>query len=144
MNKDRMGKHISLLYRYSQIFFNKEFRRYHLGSGQYMFLIELYQNPGITQEQLSERVRIDKATTAKAIAKLIAEGYVTKQTSAADKRAYNLYTTEKAAAIQNDLFALLDDWNRRLLDGFSAADQEIAHRLLEKMCTNVLTHSTRE
>ncbi|WP_346355635.1 MarR family transcriptional regulator [Azotosporobacter soli] len=144
MNKDRMGKHISLLYRYSQIFFNKEFKRYNLGSGQYMFLIELYKHPGITQEQLSERVRIDKATTAKAIAKLIAEGYVTKETSATDKRAYNLYTTEKAAAIQDELFLLMDGWNQQLLDGFSTAEQETAHQLLEKMCANALAQASRE
>lgn len=138
MNKDRLGKHISLLYRYSQIFFNKEFKAYQLGSGQYMFLIELYQNPGITQEQLSELVRIDKATTAKAIAKLIAAGYVTKHTSAADKRAYNLYATDKAETIKSSLFSLLDVWNKLLLDGFDAEEQQFAHRLLEKMCANAL------
>lgn len=143
MNKDRMGKHISLLYRYSQIFFNKEFRLHNLGSGQYMFLIELYKNPGITQEQLSDIVRFDKATTAKAIAKLVAEGYVVKHTSSNDKRAYNLYTTEKAELIKLNLFSSLDEWNRLLLDGLSAEEEAAAHRLLEKMCANVLTQTHR-
>ncbi len=29
-----------------------------------------------------------------------------------DKRAYNLYTTGKAQSIKDDLFGILDAWNR--------------------------------
>ncbi|MBP2651903.1 MAG: transcriptional regulator [Firmicutes bacterium] len=56
MQKDRFGKHISLIYRYSQIFFNSELKKYNLGSGQYIFLVNLFKNNGINQEQLSDIV----------------------------------------------------------------------------------------
>lgn len=136
--KDRFGKHVSLIYRYSQIFFNAQLKKYNLGSGQYIFLINLFENNGISQEQLSDMVKIDKATTARAVAKLVNEHYVIRKVSETDKRAYNLYTTDKAEAIKPDLFAVLDAWNQTMLDDFSSQDKEILLKLIEKVGSNIL------
>ena len=69
-NNEYLGKYISLIHRQANVFFTKEFSKFGFGSGQYMFLIHLYKNDGISQEELSELVNIDKGTTAKAIRKL--------------------------------------------------------------------------
>lgn len=138
MQKDRFGKHISLIYRYSQIFFNSELKKYNLGSGQYIFLISLFENNGISQEQLSDIVKIDKATTARAVAKLVSENYVIRKISDSDKRAYNLYTTDKAKSIKNSLFEILDSWNNIMLDHFANEEKELLLKLTEKVGANIL------
>ncbi len=141
LQKDRFGKHISLIYRYSQIFFNSELKKYNLGSGQYIFLINLFQNNGISQEQLSDIVKIDKATTARAIAKLVKESYVIREVNDKDKRAYNLYTTPKAESIKNILFRILDSWNKIMLDNFTNEEKEILLKLTEKVGSNILNQA---
>lgn len=143
MQKDRFGKHISLIYRHSQIFFNVQFKSYNLGSGQYIFLVNLYQNQGITQEQLSDIVKMDKATTAKAIAKLIAEGYVIRKTCESDRRAYNLYTTEKAEAIKGNVFEILDEWNDIMMSTLDTKDRKRLFKLIEKISTNIVNYQSK-
>lgn len=143
MQKDRFGKHISLIYRYSQIFFNAQLKKYHLGSGQYIFLVNLFENNGISQEQLADIVKIDKATTARAVAKLVEEKYVIRKISRNDKRAYKLYTTDKAAAIKDILFGLLDSWNTIMLDQFDSGERKTLFTLIEKVGDNILHHAHR-
>lgn len=141
MQKDRFGKHISLIYRYSQIFLNAQLKKHNLGSGQYIFLMSLFEHNGINQEQLSDIVKIDKATTARAVAKLVNEGYVIREISETDKRAYNLYTTEKALAIKEVLLSILDTWNEIMLDNLTPAERHTLLELTEKVSSNILKPS---
>lgn len=143
LQKDRFGKHISLIYRYSQIFFNSELKKYNLGSGQYIFLISLFKNNGISQEQLSDIVKIDKATTARAVAKLVNENYVIRKISENDKRAYNLYATDKAESIKNILFGILDSWNEIMLENIDRKERETLLKLIEKVGSNILSKTNQ-
>jgi len=143
LQKDRLGKHISLIYRYSQIFFNAELKKYHLGSGQYIFLVTLFKHNGISQEQLSDLVKIDKATTARAVAKLVNENYVNRKINENDKRAYHLYTTEKAESIKSRLFEILDSWNQIMLDTLASEEKAILLQLIEKVGVNILNQANQ-
>lgn len=138
MPKDRLGKHISLIYRYNQIFFNAALKKYNLGSGQYIFLVTLFENNGINQEQLSNIVKIDKTTTARAVAKLVDENYVIRKIDKNDKRAYNLYTTDKAESIKNILYDIIDDWNKIMLDDLNYEERKSLLKLTEKVASNII------
>ena len=59
-----MGMSIALLYRYSQSYFNEEFKKFGLGNGQYVFLLHLLDHEGINQETLAHMVKIDKTKQA--------------------------------------------------------------------------------
>ena len=143
MKTEHLGKHISLLYRQSQIYFNAELKKYQLGSGQYIFLLSLLKNEGINQEQLADIVKIDKTTTARAVAKLESEGYLTRETSLEDKRAYILHSTEKARSIQKVLGEILDRWNDSMLADFTAEDKNTLRRLLDRAIGNILSSSIK-
>ena len=67
---------ISSLYRYTQKYFDKKLVEYNIGSGQLLFLFLINENEGISMQQLSNMVDIDKGTTTKSIKKLVDEGYV--------------------------------------------------------------------
>lgn len=69
-------KHIGIIHRAACMYYSKELSKFGIGSGQYLFLLNLYRNEGITQEELTEQVKLDKATTARAIKKSEIEGYV--------------------------------------------------------------------
>ena len=95
-NQSSIGRPISILYRYGQSYTSKKLEAYNIGSGQYIFLLALYRNDGISQEELSAYLKIDKATTAKAVKKLIEAGYIRRDIDSSDKRAYKVFLTAKA------------------------------------------------
>ncbi|MFD1956365.1 MarR family winged helix-turn-helix transcriptional regulator [Paenibacillus thailandensis] len=88
------GQYISAIYRHMQVLISSELAPYRIGSGQYIFLMAIASREPTTQKALSEKLLIDKTTTAKAIAKLEAEGYVRREADPADNRYHLLYLTE--------------------------------------------------
>lgn len=135
-NTEHMGKYISALYRSGSMYFNKNFEKYNIGSGQYPLLLSLCHGEGVTQEELSCKLFIDKGTTAKAIKKLEEEGYVKREIDDHDKRAYKVYLTDDGRKIINDIFEVLNSWNNILTSGFTEEEKKLALNLLQRMLEN--------
>ena len=89
-----IGKYISQLYRKGSVFINKEVSEYGIGSGQFMFLLELYINDGKNQEEIAETLKIDKGTTARALKKLEEQGFVTRIKDENDKTVNSLSNSD--------------------------------------------------
>ena len=137
INKEYFGRYISILYRQASVFYSKEFNKFGIGAGQYMFMIHLYKNDGISQEKLSELINIDKGTTAKAIKKLEELGYVERNKDISDKRVNKIYLTDKALEIKNEFLTSLNKWENMLTSNLS--DEEILYglKILNKLTKNV-------
>lgn len=132
-----IGKYISLLHRKGSIFINRELSNYGIGSGQFMFLLELYIQDGRNQEELSERLKIDKGTTARALKKLEEQGFITRLKDECDKRSNKIYLTQKAKDVQENVYDILDEWNKKLRESLSEEEEDIVENLLMKVCNNI-------
>lgn len=135
-NTETMGKYISILYRSGSVFFNHKFEKFSIGSGQYPFLLFLYHNGGVTQEEMSCKLFIDKGTTAKAVKKLEDEGYIKRMIDEKDKRAYKVYLTEEGRQTANEVFKVLYEWNNTLTSDFTEEEKELALSFLQRMVKN--------
>ncbi|WP_264737861.1 MarR family winged helix-turn-helix transcriptional regulator [Cytobacillus firmus] len=135
-NKETIGRWISLLHRYGNVYINEQFKPYNIGAGQYQFLAMLYQNEGLSQDELACLLKIDKGTTARAIAKLENEGYVERKVFSVDKRIKKLYLTDKAYLFESKLISILLGWSDVLTKDLSIDEQEYALKLLNKMALN--------
>ncbi|WP_099188384.1 MarR family winged helix-turn-helix transcriptional regulator [Tepidibacter mesophilus] len=140
-DKHIIGKSISILYRYSQIFFNDEFKELSIGKGQYMILMCLYWHKGITQDDIAKKLRIDKANVARGVKKLEEEGYVTREVDPDDKRAYRLYTTEKAIKVQPQIYDSLIKWTNIITDNISNDEIEQFIKTITKLTINACEYS---
>ena len=127
-----IGKYISQIYRKGNSFISKEISKFGIGSGQIMFLIELYKNDGISQEELSEILNIDKATTCRAIKKLEKEELLIKVKDENDKRAYQLYLTEKSKSIEDNIKNALNEWEKHISKELSQEEVNILINMLKK------------
>ncbi|MBQ5695746.1 MAG: MarR family transcriptional regulator [Clostridium sp.] len=136
-NNEYLGKYISLIHRQANVFFTKEFSKFGFGSGQYMFMIYLYENDGISQEALSKLVNIDKGTTAKAIKKLEELELITRSKDLNDKRINKIYLTSKALNIKNDFFSVLTKWENILTNELSTEEVSKSLKLLNRVTKNV-------
>lgn len=135
-NEHSIARWISILYRYGQGYMGKNIESYNIGSGQYIFLIALYKKEGISQEQISEHLKVDKATTARAIKRLEKEGYIRRAIDENDKRAYKIYLTQKALNIKSELYGVIRKWENMLSSGLSESEKEIFLKMLKTMAEN--------
>lgn len=133
-----VGKYISILYRQAQAYIGNQMKAYNIGSGQYPFLLILYEQDGISQEELASKLMIDKGTTARAIDKLEKAGYVIRKINSLDRRAYNVFITNKARDIQPVLYGILRSWADVLVGNLSENEREMLYNTLEKMVNNTL------
>ena len=77
----------SILYRCNQKYFDKLLSEYDLGYTHMMLLTQIYEEEGISMNELALRGVFDKGTITKSIQKLEQLGYVVIQNSEVDKRA---------------------------------------------------------
>ena len=59
------------------------------------YLLEICDEPGISQDNLAQRICINKSNVARQVAILEENGFVSRQPCTADKRVMKLYPTEK-------------------------------------------------
>lgn len=136
MNKESIGRWISLLHRYGNVYMNERLKDFDLGAGQYQFLAILYQNEGISQDEIAFLLKMDKGTAARAIAKLEKEGYVERKVFVVDKRIKKLYLTEKGHAFEPTLTSILQEWKTIIVEGLSEEEQIYALKMLNSMSKN--------
>lgn len=139
MNEKRpenIGRYISQIYRKGSSFIAKGLSGYGIGSGQVMFLLELYRQDGRSQEDLSDTLNIDKGTTARALKKLEEENFVIRLKDEYDKRAYKIYLTEKGSNAKYDVYKVLEDWNTVIASGITNEEKDLVIELLKKICIN--------
>ncbi len=93
--EESIGRYLAYIYRTGQCYVSRELDKYGIGSGQFIFLLALSDKDGVSQDALTEFVRVDKATTGRAVKKLAEEGFIVREKNPEDKRAYQIYLTEK-------------------------------------------------
>ncbi|WP_238883484.1 MarR family transcriptional regulator [Clostridium sp. YIM B02551] len=139
-SSESLGKWISILNRYNQNYISKHLKEYNIGSGQYIFILNLYCNDGISQDKLSDLLAIDKGTTAKAIKKLEEAGYVRRDVDETDRRAYKLYVTQKALDIKPIITRVLNESSSFLSFDFTEEEKLLTLKLLKKMSDNAIKY----
>lgn len=97
------------------------------------YLMQICANPGITQDRLAQLIFINKSNVARQAAFLEEEGYIRREPSQADRRAMELYPTEKALALLPQVKTILTDWERCITEGVTQEEMEIVTRVLSRM-----------
>jgi DNA-binding MarR family transcriptional regulator len=126
------------IYRNTVEYTNEVFKKYSLGSGTYPYLMILYNNKeGISQNQISRELAVDKALSARVIKKLIDLDYIRKETNTKDSRAYCLYLTDKAKTIIPAMKEELGIWNEIMTQNLTEEEKDNITDLLSKVLGNI-------
>ncbi len=135
--KESIGRLVSILHRWAQVYFQKELDSLGLSHGQLKIVMYLGRFEGATQQELSKYFHLDKGTTSFLIKKMYKAGYVRKEKNPADKRSHNLYLTVKTIAKYKRLREISMGWTDILLKDFSEEKRSQAFDLLNEMINNV-------
>ena len=136
--KESIGRWISLIYRQGQIHIGKELQVYNIGSGQFPFLTVLYDEDGLSQEEISRILNVDKATAGRDIKRLAEEGYVERKRNPEDRRAYKIFLTEKGKKVKPVIIRVLSSWTSILSSDFTEEEKDLIIELLKRMYQNAL------
>ena len=103
---ERLLLNISLLYRGLNKYLDRVLKPYGLGSGQFLFIIIINENEGISMNEIITNSYFDKGTVSKTIQKLEEENYIYYKLDENDKRIKRIYTTNKTNTIMNELYQI--------------------------------------
>lgn len=138
-NKEVLCRLLGALHRSAKNYFHREFSNSDLSGGAHAFLMLLFHEDGLTQQDLSTRLNFDKAHTTRSIQRLIASGFISRQRDANDQRAYRIYLTDKAKQMEHEFKKILSQWSSVISTGFSDVELQILVNLLDRMNTNAQT-----
>ena len=117
--------------------FSKRIASHGVTFGLWPFLRALWEEDGLTQRQLSERVRMKGPTTVAAVNRLEARGLVRRTHNEQDGRKINVFLTPEGRRIYDLVMPEVAAINRQGVDGLSEAEQEELKRLLRGLRGNM-------
>jgi len=137
-HRESVAKWISVLHRQFQMYLNRELKPYGIRSSEYIFLVNLYERDGVSQESLSRSLYINKAATARAIGRLEKLGLVRRTRDAADARAYAVTLTPEGMELKGVVQDKLRRWREALEEGFTEDECEFLLSAIKRMSANAL------
>ena len=144
MDNKFIGLDSSILYRCNQKYYDKILQEYGIGYTALMLLTGIYENEGISMNELAINGSFDKGTITKSIQKLEQLDYVRIENRQEDKRSKKLYTTEKIGAIMPRLYLIRQEWNEYLSSELSESEKEIYEKAIAKMIDKAREYSEHE
>lgn len=140
---DNLHRDIVVISRHMAAYLAKKIEPLGIGVGQYPYLFVLYINDGQSQQELSNRLLLDKAATVRSINKLVEAGYVERISNPHDNRCFKIFLTEKGRSVRPQLESLLTEVIGILNKGLSDQEQATARKIFRRMLINI-TQVTRE
>ncbi|WP_010278469.1 MarR family winged helix-turn-helix transcriptional regulator [Paenibacillus senegalensis] len=142
--RESIARWISVLHRQFQIYLNRELRDYDIQSSEYIFLVNLYEKDGVSQERLSANLYIDKAATARAIKRLEKLGYVERNRDPLDARAYVVTLTARGRQMRDFIKGKLISWNDLLTGELTDKEHSDLLNKIKRMSAHALKETKGE
>lgn len=97
------------------------------------YLQEICANPGISQEQLSRTICINKSNVARQAAALEKGGFLERHPCGTDKRVMRLYPTDKTLALLPQINQIMQQWQDWLIQDLDSEQRLILENMLLRM-----------
>ena len=125
--------HITEIARCAALFRQEELTPLGLKSCHSSYLAAICTSPGITQDQLARRIFINKSNVARQLAILEEDGYVERRQAPDDKRAIQVFPTQKAKDAMPEIIRIFRAWEAFVAQDLSEEERKALVAMLEKM-----------
>lgn len=125
--------HITDIARCAALYRQEELAALGLKSCHASYLNTICECPGITQDQLARRIFINKSNVARQLVILEEDGFVERRPSPDDKRAIQVFPTEKTHAVMPQIVTIFRTWESFVAQDLSEEERRILVAMLEKM-----------
>jgi DNA-binding MarR family transcriptional regulator len=116
---------------------DKNLEAFNLTTSQWAILKLLDQKSELTQAQISNELKGDRATTGTVTLNLYEKGYINKVMDQKDRRSYIISLTQKAKEIISQIELIAEDITKTALKGVSEQDVTVLYDILNKIIINL-------
>jgi len=114
-----------------------ELAPYGLVAGQWSVLRILWLEEGLSQVDLADRMRVEKASLTTVLDVMAKQGLVLRQRNTEDRRKVNIFLTAKSRRLKDDLMPFVGKINRKATKGMAASEVDSLRTLLSKVIANL-------
>ena len=125
--------HVTDIARCAALYRQEELASLGLKSCHASYLAAICAYPGITQDQLARRIFINKSNVARQLVILEEDGFVERKPSPEDKRAIQVFPTEKARDVMPEIARIFRCWESFVAQDLNEEERKILVSMLEKM-----------
>ena len=124
--------------------FDERARTIGVTRAQWRTLTVLSRNEGANQGALAEMLEVEPITLCRMIDRLAEAGHVERRRDPADRRAWNIYLTDRSRPLLDQLRVLADALLEEALDGFDPAAAALLTRSLDRIRENLIAPDLKD
>ncbi|MFZ5726785.1 MAG: MarR family winged helix-turn-helix transcriptional regulator [Pseudomonadota bacterium] len=117
--------------------FNARVRDSGITALQWRLITYLKRHEGIRQGPLAELIEVEPITLSRMVDRLVEAGLVERRADPADRRAWQLYLTTRAADLLGGIRSVVEALNDEALEGLSPAERDRLLDLVARVRTNL-------
>ena len=125
--------HVTDIARCAALYRQEELASLGLKSCHASYLAAICERPGITQDQLARRIFINKSNVARQLVILEEDGFVERKPSPEDKRAIQVFPTEKARDVMPEIARIFRCWESFVAQDLNEEERALLVSMLDKM-----------
>lgn len=137
MNKEderlEIGGLIARLQRFHRRFMTAHLEALSLSGAMPSILSTLNQNPGVSQDFISERFNMDKGIIARQCKALEERNLIRRDVNENDRRQYCLYLTEEGEKLLPQIYDAYRSWTSLIARDFTEEELNLSYKLLSRM-----------
>ena len=131
-----VGRVMTRLARKCQIAVGNALQQYNLTAAEEPFLMSVLNNEGLTQEELTAYVGVDKAAASRTVRSLEEKGFLVRVQDPKDKRQNRVYPTDKAREVGPKVRKELYKINLALTEDLTQEEDDQVYHLLVRIEEN--------
>ena len=105
--------------------------------GMWYFLRALWEEDGLTQREISERVGATAPTAVEQLRNMEKRGLISRRASEEDRRKVHFHLTELGRSVETELLAYAEGVNRIAMEGFTEGEIGFLRLALMRMQDNL-------
>ena len=141
---DSLMRSINRTHRCSKRYYNEKLNTDGITGNQQIYIFQICRHPGISQEQLAQRITVNKSNVTRQLSALEQNGFIIRRPSQEDKRVLQVFPTEKGEALYPKVLEIMQQWNRLLLEEFSEKEQELLLSMMQRVQAKALQLAEEE
>jgi MarR family transcriptional regulator, organic hydroperoxide resistance regulator len=106
-------------------------------TGQWSALRVLWQEDGLSQVELAQRMMVEKASLTAVLKAMASEGLIARVRNTEDRRKVNIFLTASGRRLKSKILPLIGRINKRATRRLSSAEVQQLRRLLARVMINL-------
>ncbi len=136
-SENEVGLYLSIIHRAALSYFTKALKPFHIGPGTQAYILAIGDDEVLSQEELSKRLRVDKANVTRAMKLLESRAIIHREVDETDQRRVLISLTPRGRDIKNEITLISKKWIEMLKTPLEESEWSNFNNSLTKIIENI-------